>query len=214
MANIQIFSGITNPPTTDQSIFFQNATFLYMLYTGASGLEYEMDCYLQIFPAPGVQKAIRLENFNIVDTVATAMIPYEYRTGFNMRLDIYSSAAIPIEVWAVVPDCCSKPQLDSIETKINLLGTAKILDTVSTIVGVVTGGAGLLLPAATREAIKLLNPSLETILIGLGSAPSLTSYTYAVPPNSLLEENLGWDGEIYAMTASGNPANINMSIFT
>lgn len=212
----QIFNGTTAPGTIDSTALFSGATVLFMVYTGASGLEYSFDCALQVFVSPTDQRAIPLDFDSVVDTVATTFIPAEYM-GLTMRLDIFSSAAVPIQVWAIEPDCSCKPQLDSIETKVNLLLADAIASTITKIIGlVVSGGATAILPAllpgAARTAIKILNPSTESVLIGYGSPPSLTDYQDIIPPNSILDES-GFGGAVYAMTASGNPASINVSTF-
>lgn len=213
----QIFTGTTVPGTIDTSSIFSNATCLYMKYTGASGLEYSMDCALQIFVSPTDQRAVPLAFDSVVDTVAVTLIPSEY-IGLSMRLDIYSSAAIPVEVWTIEPDCSCKTQLDSIETKVNLLAAEAIFTTATQLIGlVVSGGVTALLPAllpgAVRGVINILNPTAEAVLIGLGKTPSTAAYDLLVPAGNDFQIPAGFTGAVNAITQSGNPASVNVTTF-
>lgn len=215
---LNIFNGSTNPATVTQSAIFSNASGIYLEYTGAAGLDYEIDAYLQIFLAPGQQRNIPwiLERDNLT-TVNVLPIPSSY-LGFPMRLDLFASEVIPVAIWAIIGDCSCANQLNSIETKVNLLLANEIIGTVTTIAGLLISGGvteilPALLPGAIRSAIKILNPSTQPVLVAYGRNASLADYDAIISPNSLLEETVNFTGRVTAITQSGLPANLNITTF-
>lgn len=89
---IQIFAGVTTRSAATISEIFRDATFLYLV-APEGGYEIEIDAFLQIYLTPTEQRLIRLENNNVLNTEATALIPLEYRnSGYDMRLALYASS--------------------------------------------------------------------------------------------------------------------------
>lgn len=213
---LQIFTGSTIPSLETQSNIFTGGTAIYLLYTGVSGNEYQIDSYLQIFVAPGLQRNIMWTlEANSLTTVNILPIPTEY-LGFPMQLVLFASEAIPIELWTLIADCSCKPQLDSIENKVNLLIAGEVISTITNIIGVViSGGASQILPAllpgAVRSAVKIFNPTSEAILIGLGRVPTPASFDEIIPAGSFFDDLTGFGGAFNAITQSGNSITVDIT---
>lgn len=217
MATIQnIFTGSTNPAIETQSSVFTGASAVYLVYTGGSGLEYEIDAYLQIFVEPFEQRNIPwiIERDNLT-TVNILPIPNEY-LGFPMQVVLFASETIPIRMEVLMSDCSCQTGLDAIDTKVSILLASELVSTVTNIAGLLLGGVvteilPALLPGAIRTAIKILNPSSENILVGLGRVPTPTSYDLIVPALNFFEYKQGFVGAVNAITQSGNPATIDIT---
>ena len=217
MATTQnVFTGNTNPAIVTQTSIFTGAGAIYLTYTGASGLGYEMDSYLQIFVEPTQSRNISwiLER-DTLTTVNILSIPAEY-LGFPMRLDMFASESIPIKVDILLAECSCQVELDAIDTKVNILLAKELISTATQIIGlVISGGVSQILPAilpgAIREAIKIFNPSVENILIGLGRVPTPTSFDDIIPAFSFYDEDEPFKGVINAITQSGNPVTLNVT---
>lgn len=119
--SVKVFSGTTNPAAITSTSVFSGATGIYLVYTGDGDYDYEIDSYLQVFLAPGIQRNIPwiLEKDNLT-TISVLPIPPQF-LGFPMSLSMFASEVIPIEVWTIVADCSCATQLNNIETKVDLL---------------------------------------------------------------------------------------------
>jgi len=215
---LQVFSGSTNPAIVTQSSIFTGGSAVFLVYTGASGNDYQIDTYLQVILAPGIQRNIPwiIENDSLT-TVNILSIPSEY-LGFPMRIDMFASEAIPIEVWVALPDCSCKIALDEINNKVSVLLASELITTVTNIAGLLLGGVATqilpaLLPGAIRTAIKIFNPSVETILLGFGRIPTLSSFDDLIPAGSFYDSDQGFAGNISAITQSGSPATVSATTF-
>ena len=215
----QVFTGTTaTTVVTVTNIFPLDSTGIYLVYTGASGLDYVVDAYLQIYVAPGVQRNFPfiLENDNL-STIGILAIPQQF-LGFPMTLNMFWSEVIPIEVWVTNGDCSCATQLSDLQTKVNILVADAIFTTVTSLIGlVVSGGVTALLPAllpgAVRGVINILNPAAETILIGLDKVPTAGNYDFLVPAGNDFQIPAGFTGAVNAITQSGNPASVNVTTF-
>jgi hypothetical protein len=212
----QVFVGSTSPSVITSTNVFTGGSAVFLVYTGASGLNYEIDSYLQVFLSPTERRNIQwiLEE-NSLTTVSILPIPNEY-LGFPMQVDMYASEAIPIEVWVTLPDCSCQAGLDELNTKLNILVASELVSTATNIAGLLLGGVAsqilpALLPGAIRTVINILNPSTENILIGLGRVPTPTSFDLIVPALEFFQFDQGFTGAINAITQSGNPATIDVT---
>ena len=217
MATTQnVFTGNTNPAIVTQTSIFTGAGAIYLTYTGASGLGYEMDSYLQIFVEPTQSRNISwiLER-DTLTTVNILPIPAEY-LGFPMRLDMFASESIPIKVDILLAECSCQVELDAIDTKVNILLAKELISTATQIIGlVISGGVSQILPAilpgVLREAVKIFNPTIENILIGYGRVPTPTSFDDIIPAFGFWDEDEPFKGVMNAITQSGNPITIDIT---
>jgi len=215
-STLQIFTGTTNPAIETQSTVFTGGSAVFLQYAGLGGLNYEIDAYLQVVLAPGIQRNIPwiLEEDQL-STVNVLPIISEY-LGFPMQVVLFASEAIPIEMWVTIPDCSCQIGLDEINNKVTLLLASELITTVTNIAGLLLGGVATqilpaLLPGAIRTAIKIFNPTVENILIGLGRVPTPISFDAIIPALSFFDDDQGFSGAVNAITQSGNPITIDVT---
>lgn len=215
MPTTKIFDDITNPGIINKSDFFTKTSFMYIVTPDITS-EVEIDCFINIFPAVGVNRMIPLQTVSInnassletptgtVSTENILQLPEKYlNSEFNMQLGLLASTQIRIEVYNVVFGCCLQKDFDELKKLIQLALLEKtVTNIISNPVGSLVGIAGTLLlnELKNRAGFSILNPATNTapMLIGYGISPSDTEYDFRLEPGQQLVEELDYDGLVYA----------------
>lgn len=177
----RIFNGTLSSSGENITNPFSSSSFLYIVAPDTTD-DYEIDTFLNV----KLGSIVRLVPFGTYQssTRDLIVIPQGFRnSGLELRLILIADTSINIEVWEISTDCCGKEQLDSIETKLNLvgIGTAATLanqlaqdlalEAISVGLGTallpITGGLSAALPATTTPILLPASTAVSTVLSAL-----------------------------------------------
>lgn len=221
---IEIFNGIAQSDEITLTDGFNRASYIYLTFANPA-IDVEIDISLQIYLTPTIQRAIRLENDNILNTVSITLIPNELvQSPFNMQLAIITNQNVDIAVYAVRTECCGEVELDRIKSQLNRIEAYNIVSAVGDTVSAIANGFdaftigvdlfSLLLPNGARKGFSIIAPAIAGLL--QGSAQIFFDGVPQLVLNSgqyYIDES-NFTGTITAQSLTDNPIELGIREFT
>lgn len=220
---INIFNGTALANQITLSNGFNRANYIYLVYENPA-IEVEVDISLQIFLTPTVQRAIRLENDNILNSVSITLIPSELvQSPYNMQLAIITNQNININVFAVRTVCCGEVELERIKAQLNRIEAYSIVSTIGDTVTAIAAGftaftigsaaIPLLLPSALRQGFSLIAPAIGDI-VGAGAQIFFDEVPqFVLNAGQYYIDDAGFTGLITAASTTANVIDIGVREF-
>lgn len=213
----KIFNAQTDPTAINKSDLFTYSSFLYLVAPDIVE-EIEIDCFLNVFLNPGTQRIVNLGK-KIIDTESIIEIPDKFRgSDLPLQIGLLVSTSETLELYSVGLECCLKKEMDELtkEVKAALIGKT-ISEIVSNpVAGTIGAVAKIIIPAlAERGGFSIFNPSNETAYINFGEPGDTSSNNFAFPlnPGMYYVDDTGWDGNVSALTASGEEIALQVKHF-
>lgn len=220
---LEIFNGTAQSSQINLSNGFNKANYIYLVFENAA-IDLEIDISLQIYLTPTIQRAIRLENDNILNTVSITLIPSELvQSPFNMQLAIIVNQNVNISVFAVRTECCGEKDLDRIKSQLNRIEAYNLVSSIGDTVSAIANGftafavgstvTSLLLPSIARKGFSLIAPAIGDVITGgaqifFDEIPQLV-----LNAGQYYIDDAGFTGLITASSISNNPIEIGVKEF-
>lgn len=215
---IQIFNQNIEPGNLYLSDGFTNVSFFYL--NTNDGFELDIDISLQIYLTPFIQRSIRLENDNVLNTISVTKLPSEFvKSPHNMRLEFNPSTPLYLEAYAVRTECCGERELSQIKSQLNRIEMQMTLVNMQLAANnVLTGFLDFLIGGALTVIIPALAPGAIFSLLNPATASAIARIFFdAVPQFDLLPgqhfiSDGNFLGQVAAQTLDGTDSTLQYRV--